>query len=112
MTKFPRCLSDLALAQSFGAIVGRRRVAHCCILRGAYGISKGQAFVEFVNEAAADAAWSACDAGDLTLVDRGGRRFAVRASRATLMTVPALWTINTQDLMTSGVPSGELRMIL
>jgi hypothetical protein len=105
-------LSDLALAQSLAAIVGRRRLAHCCILRGAYGISKGHAFVEFVDEIAADVARGACDMGDLILVDGQGRRCAVKASRATQLTTQPLWTIDAEDLMTISVPSGELRMIL
>jgi hypothetical protein len=113
VANYPRSLSDLDLAQALGSIVGRQRVAHCVVARESNGRSEGHAFIEFVTEAAADLAWSVCDAGDLILVDTRGCPCVVEASRATGMTASSKmkWTISTKDLMTTHAPYG-LRMIL
>jgi hypothetical protein len=108
-------MSDLVLAHSIGTIVGRQNVAHCHIARDANGYSKGHAFVEFMDEFAANVAMSACDAGELILVDKQGCWCAVTASRsrrATATPTRTQSTVSAEDLFTTSVPSGELRMIL
>lgn len=115
VAKFPHCLSDLTLAQSIATIVGRQRLVRCRIVRETNGSSKGYAFVEFVDELAANVVKSACDSGDLILVDRLGRPCVVKASRAKRATAAPTKTraaVTTEDLMTMSTPSGELRLIL
>lgn len=115
VAKFPRTMSDLALAGAFGSLVGEESVVHCRIVRSDTGCCRGYAFVEFLDARTADEVEEACGAGQLVLVDKRGRHCVVtasRAKRATAGPTRARSAVSNEDLRMGAIPSGELRMIL